>query len=559
MFIEVAREQMGVIERAHRERLLVDRLMSISLTRSERLHIARLSIECGYPIDIRELAACSAHAHRLGDTGLAERLARAAVDNGGGASAQLLLARTISAQGRSSEADETLAAIDPDLLDGFDLVVYIIAAASNRLVFADDAPGASAILDRLSPRVTDPQLQLLVSAQRAVIALSIGEVSTGLALAEDLLAHPSASIWSNGTAGAVAGEALYQLGRSEESKVRSAATLAIVRGIDPMLSVAVHTTIVQNLVAAGGLADARAWSAEFFDATTGLTMEQAAACYAGTTVAIATGALDEAERFGVSSKDTYDRDDHSGIHCATTYLLTLTRAYRGDRAGAVEMAEECLRLVGTGPNGCAVFGDLSIAFARFAGGEITRPIADARRAAERAISEGRVVYGITALHWALRFGDLTAAEPLRALCSRHDGVLPAVLAGVASATIGRDPVEMARLASELEKLGYLPMAADAYADATAWMSRSSDDHAARQLRSRVLTLAARCGGLRTPAIAAAMLPDLTRRELEIVSMFACGLPNHVIADELGLAHTTVRAHLNRARDKYDNGSFEWPK
>jgi DNA-binding NarL/FixJ family response regulator len=54
-----------------------------------------------------------------------------------------------------------------------------------------------------------------------------------------------------------------------------------------------------------------------------------------------------------------------------------------------------------------------------------------------------------------------------------------------------------------------------------------------------------------PVAAAATLPDLTARELEITRLVAEGLSNGEIADRLVLSHATVKTHISRILAKLE--------
>lgn len=65
-----------------------------------------------------------------------------------------------------------------------------------------------------------------------------------------------------------------------------------------------------------------------------------------------------------------------------------------------------------------------------------------------------------------------------------------------------------------------------------------------------LNLARECGGIRTPALRAAVQPlPMTNREREIATLAARGLSNRAIADQLVISVRTVEGHLYRLNAK----------
>ncbi|KQH78798.1 hypothetical protein AO501_17315, partial [Mycobacterium gordonae] len=70
------------------------------------------------------------------------------------------------------------------------------------------------------------------------------------------------------------------------------------------------------------------------------------------------------------------------------------------------------------------------------------------------------------------------------------------------------------------------------------------------LATRVRSLAARCGGATSPAIAAASFaPPFTAREREVAVLVARGLSNRQIAKAVSLSVRTVESHIYRASIK----------
>ncbi|WAX81738.1 LuxR family transcriptional regulator AbsR2 [Streptomyces sp. KMM 9044] len=126
---------------------------------------------------------------------------------------------------------------------------------------------------------------------------------------------------------------------------------------------------------------------------------------------------------------------------------------------------------------------------------------------------------------------------------RAAGRLTGVFAAHADALAHTDGPALDRAAGELEQRGFLLFAAEAYAQAA---TAHRDPGAARTARTRAVTLARRCQGARTPALAGLVLGELTARQRQIVTLAATGLSNRQIAERLTLSVRTVGNHLYSA-------------
>ncbi|MET8828696.1 LuxR C-terminal-related transcriptional regulator [Streptomyces sp. NPDC004610] len=139
------------------------------------------------------------------------------------------------------------------------------------------------------------------------------------------------------------------------------------------------------------------------------------------------------------------------------------------------------------------------------------------------------------------------------------GVLPpgSPFARHAQALARADGPALDRAAQALEARGFLLFAAEAHAQA---VSAHRDPSAARLSRTRAITLARRCQGARTPALAGLALGELTARQRQIVTLAAAGLSNRQIADRLTLSVRTVGNHLYSAYTRLgasDRGALPW--
>ena len=104
--------------------------------------------------ELELLVTAARDAIALTNVTLGERLARAAVNRGGGLVASELLARSQLWQGNAAEAEETLGASDPDQMDELDLTRWGLARIANLHWSMGDAESADEVLELLRSRVT---------------------------------------------------------------------------------------------------------------------------------------------------------------------------------------------------------------------------------------------------------------------------------------------------------------------------------------------------------------------------------------------------------------------
>jgi DNA-binding NarL/FixJ family response regulator len=110
------------------------------------------------------------------------------------------------------------------------------------------------------------------------------------------------------------------------------------------------------------------------------------------------------------------------------------------------------------------------------------------------------------------------------------------------------------VSAAFEELGHFLVAAEAAAEAARALRRAGRPRQAAAAAARANALAGRCEGARTPALEGAddAVP-LTRREHEIASLAAQGLPSKAIAERLVVSVRTVENHLQRVYEKLGIG------
>ena len=124
------------------------------------------------------------------------------------------------------------------------------------------------------------------------------------------------------------------------------------------------------------------------------------------------------------------------------------------------------------------------------------------------------------------------------------------LAEHAQAILAGDARRIELAASAFTELGALLWAAEAESSAASAYREAGLTASARAAAARAALLLERCGGARTPALAAAgPVEELTPREREIAALAAGGASNRDIAARLVVSVRTVENHLQHAYRK----------
>ncbi|MFL5904421.1 MAG: hypothetical protein ACJ76Q_11490, partial [Solirubrobacteraceae bacterium] len=169
-------------------------------------------------------AALAAH-----DQGLAERLARAAMQDDGGFDAELALGRALAASGHGFEADRVFAGLATQARDEGERAAVALARARNLFWGLDRADDADTVLREAERRVADEALRHELAAQRARLTAGHGRPEAALAAARPLLEDGAVNERARITAAIGATEALFSTGRTDESVALADAWLPAAR------------------------------------------------------------------------------------------------------------------------------------------------------------------------------------------------------------------------------------------------------------------------------------------------------------------------------------------
>ncbi|MGO8768025.1 LuxR C-terminal-related transcriptional regulator [Mycobacterium sp.] len=554
---DVMRRRLGVAA-ARRLRGELVRALSAKPIRgpSERIRLAELTLDSDknpateMPEMLEMLLAAADDAIALTDVTLGERLARAAVDRGGGLAASELLARSLLWQGRSAEADLALSACDPDTMDEAELLGWGVARVVNLQLSAGDADAANDVLELLRRRVNDPGLKLVVDGLAAASLALENRLGEAAELSRRVLTDAAASPAAVGWAVFGGGLALALTGRGDQVAALAQRGRRIERQVDGVLRHLMAYAEIQGLVLNGEFDAAEKRLADCGEVfSTRRYLDWGLDNMSAGTVELARGHF-----AGAASRmeQTVAALTTESAAWWSVPRMSLAQAYCG--LGRAEAAATTIAELHTRPGAHrAVFRpQLRIveAWLAAAQGNLSGAIAAAIDAADLARQSGQRAIETLALHDAARFGDRTSLQRLIDVGEAVDGRLAPACAAYGAALRDRDPVALIASSERFEQIGALLSAADAAAQA-AEMFRARDDRGqATGAAANADRIAHTCGGMQTPALIAAAQPlPLSTREREIANLLATGLTTREIAARLTVSARTVEGHILHACTK----------
>lgn len=554
LFGEVIRRRLGMAA-ARRLRGEVVRALQDRPLRgpADRIRLAELSLDSDQSPAVDLLTTAARDAIALTNITLGERLARGAVNRGGGLVASELLARSLLWQGQAAEAEETLSSFDPDQMDELDLVRWGLARIANLHWSMGDAESADEVLELLRARVTQHGLKLLIDGVASASRTFENQLDEAVALSQSVLADPAAHSSAVEWAAFGGALALALSGRHDDVPAVADRGHQVEHKVDGMLRYLVALGEVQALTLAGEFDTADKRSRDMVPITsTGQYLAWGMANVLAGTVGLARGNFADTVTRMEQTVAALTAESAASWSFPARMLLARSYCVLGRTTpGSRMMAEVKTRF----SRHVAVFGpQLTIAESWLAAaeGNVSAAIDLAMQAAQSARDSGQAAIEMTALHDAVRFGDQTCLDRLVEIADAAGGRLAAAIGAHARAVRDRDATAIFAAAAEFERIGALLSAADAAAQAAVEFAEADDRRHSVEAAATANRIAAECGGIRTPALELAAHPlPLTVREREIANLVAAGLSNREIAERLTVSVRTVEGHLYRACIKLD--------
>jgi DNA-binding CsgD family transcriptional regulator len=518
----------------------------------DSLTLATWRLESGTQCSSDLLLDACGRAQALLDHPLAERLARAAIESGGGVEARRALGDCLYAQGRFDEADGHLRSLAGDARTDSDRARGAMSHAANLMWGLGREAEAEAVLAAAQRSVTDPDLRDEITSLRSRLVFAAGRFDETIATSRDVL------------------------GTAEDSS--ALAVLSAAAGLAPALALAGRTA--ESLAVLGdhlGLA-----FEHFTDEPHALGMLLVSQSVAHWLAGDLTAAATDAENlYGIGV--THGAEE---AVCAGARSRGWAALARGRPRTAIGWIREALAAVPAGDvndlacwcwallaEAAAVAGDPHARDALCEAEAERRPairVHDAQLAVARAwvaVMDGNpaeaveiLVHGgreaaaggahgteLHILHAAVRLGyPEVVRQRLDDLARMVDGSWAPAFAAHAAALAERDATGLTQVARSYERIGAVLLAAEAEAEAAAAFRDQCLAPQARAAAARALALSASCEGASTPALFGIEAPvALTRREREIARLAAQGLSSPDIARRLVVSVRTVEGHLYR--------------
>ncbi|MEV5302653.1 LuxR C-terminal-related transcriptional regulator [Amycolatopsis methanolica] len=488
------------------------------------------------------------------DFALAERLARAALQAGGGFDAELLVAQLACLQGRSAEAAPRLAALAEQAGDAEQRARVALTRLDNRVIYAGTISEGLRNAEEEETALRGTPWQDDITARRAALLLATEGPGAAATVAEPLLRKASghALVWA-----CMPGSySLTRLGRIDaalEAADRGrAAQLALTDPMDwyPWMHLFYRG---EALAQAGRFGEAETLAmAQYRTGVANRSVEaQAMFSWQLAKTVADRGQVTQAVRRAQTAIAIYRQLGRPQF--VEFCLIYLALAYAigrrpGEAAGALLMRDD----LGLGRS---YFMGVDLHLARgwteAAGGNVRRAYERFGEGADEGERIGDLVGAAAALHGMARIGYAEdVADRLDAVAAGIEGTLAAARAAHARALAEGNPEALDQASSTFDAMSADLLAAEAAADAAvAWQRRGEQRRAAAAGR-RSAWLAARCDGAGTPALQGAEVRvTLTAAEWETAQLAAAGRSNKEIAEHLVVSVRTVENRLQHVYGK----------
>jgi DNA-binding CsgD family transcriptional regulator len=519
--------------------------------RDDLLRVGTWQLEAGVAAHPELLLKAAGQAAARFDHELTERLARAAVEAGGGATAVRVLAEALEWQGRHAEAVAVMVG-EPPVHDA-ERARWASIRGGNLYWGLERTAEAEEILQQaaLAEEGSGDAVAML-----AWILLFDGRLRGAVAVAGRVLDQPEAPAQALVWAATAAVPALGSLGQLGEALAVTDRGLAVARAHPeelPWGETQLNLVRCLVLLGAGRLTEAGAIAEAGYQAAVADRSSELTGGWAGFRglVAKAEGRIADAETLLREAVALLDGQDPYRFMRWCLAELASVAALAGDQQAAAGWLDRADARGGEANRFFDPWVELDRAWVAAGTGELTRAAELAAQAAEMARDSGQFTLEALALHDVARLGVPTAVrERLEELAGLLEGRLAPVLATSAVALAARDGAALDRVAAAFQDLGALMLAAETAAVAARAHQAAGRDARANAARERAAGLAAACQDARTPALAPdAVTTVLTPREREVALLAAGRASSRDIAVRLGLSVRTVDNYLSRTYTK----------
>ncbi|HET6750130.1 MAG TPA: AAA family ATPase, partial [Actinomycetes bacterium] len=453
--------------------------------RDDLLRVGTWQLEAGLAAHPGLLLKAAGQAAARFDHELTERLARAAVDAGGGATAVRVLAEALEWQGRHAEAAAVMVG-EPPVQDA-ERARWVSIRGGNLYWGLERTAEAEEILQQaaLAEKGSEEAVAML-----AWILLFDGRLREAVAVAGRVLDQPEAPAQALVWAATAAVPALGSLGQLGEALAVTDRGLGVARAYPaelPWGETQLNLVRCLVLLGAGRLTEARATSEAGYQAAVADRSPELTGGWAGFRglVAKAEGRIATAETLLREAVALLDEQDPYRFMRWCLAELASVAALAGDQEAAAGWLDRADARGGEANRFFDPWVELDRAWVAAGTGELTKAAELAAQAAEMARDSGQFSLEALALHDVARLGVPTAVrERLEELAGFLEGRLAPVLATSAVALAARDGAALDRVAAAFQDLGTLLRAAEAAAAAARAHQAAGRDARANASRER---------------------------------------------------------------------------
>lgn len=548
-------------------RALADALAATGARR--RGDVLRLSVwrlEGGQNGDPDLLLRAAREDGALFDLDMAERLARAAEDAGGGLAARLARVETLRWSGRAEEADALLVDAERSSRDVAQRCAVAVARAGNLYYGLNWPADAERVVAKM--RATTCTVGACAGTEQAVCNelddlqagfwFNAGRVADARNLASDVLARPNLNPRTHVTASTHASISLTWSGHPDQGVRIAQRARERCRDPESELPFAVgelvllcqclahmyagrHAAALQ--LATGRYQHALAGHADALQGQWALAVGQ---------LELFAGRIATAPRWLREAVVLIEQHSPTLGRYGAAYALVFAaeaEALAGNLAAVESLAARADELL---PAGALLSNrQRPVVWAAAARGELASARDLAMASAGALAAAGACLWELMAYHDVARLGDpQRVVERLRHRAITFEGELAGWYIRHVDALVARNGPALEEVAAGFAGCGATLLAAEACAQAAHAHRRAGSKAGALGATERSRELAARCEGARTPALALAGDPlPLTPRQLEIAKLAASGLADRDIAARLVVSERTVHNHLHRTYSK----------
>ncbi|MFG1672999.1 LuxR C-terminal-related transcriptional regulator [Micromonospora sp. NPDC049282] len=565
LYGEVMRRQCPVSRTRRLQATLAGLLEQVGKRRrDDLLRVAVWRLDSGTAQNVALLLDAAVQAFGRYDVPLATRLARAALEAGGGTDAAELLATILMFGDRPEEAIRVLDQVAGEVGDDRRRSRWLTA----RGMVAYWGLNRESTVEEIAAggeELTDPADRARVRAFEAIMRLHRLDVDVAVRLAQEVLDRPAAPMAARELARCTLAHlqaAQGQYRRSATAIARVQAEAACWRADMPYLQLAMELARGTRLALSGDLAGIDAIVADEFADLAGAGDFRLGTGYLGILQAYAArlrGRGDDALKTSLGACAVLAT---SRVYAGLAHAeRAQAAALRGDAVHATEAMAEADRTHAPGMAVLYPWLEQARGAAQAAAGDLPGATKHLCALADRLREDGLAGHELLVLLDLVRLdqaaapvgptcvdgGRRSVAQRLAELSEQVDGVLPPLVARYARAALDGSPDDLLAVADGFADRELVVYAAEATAMALCRM-RDARVGATGSARERLADLLGRCDDISTPALRL-LRPALSDREWEIAHLAADGLTSRAIAERLYLSTRTVENHLQRVYSK----------